>query len=53
MAQLQNRVKKLADMITTGSQSAGGYTGGKAAEFGMRGLLSEVQPESTTQQGAM
>ena len=53
MAQLQNRVKKLADMITTGSQSAGGYTGGKAAEFGMRGLLSEVEPESTTQEGAM
>ncbi len=53
MAQLQDRVKKLADMITTGSQSAGGYTGGKAAEFGMRGLLSEVQPESTTEQGAM
>jgi len=53
MAQLQNRVKKLSDMITTGSQSAGGYTGGKAAEFGMRGLLSEVQPESTTEQGAM
>ena len=53
MAQLQNRVKKLADMITTGIQSAGGYTGGKAAEFGMRGLLSEVPPESTTQEGAM
>ena len=53
MAQLQNRVKKLADMITTGIQSAGGYTGGKAAEFGMRGLLSEVEPESTTQEGAM
>ena len=34
MAQLQNRVKKLADMITTGSQSAGGYTGGKAAGEG-------------------
>jgi len=53
MAQLQARIKKLTDMITTGSQSAGGYTGGKAAEFGMRGLLSEVQPESTTEQGAM
>jgi len=53
MAQLQARIKKLTDMITTGSQSAGGYTGGKAAEFGMRGLLSEVEPESTTQEGAM
>ena len=53
MAQLQARVKKLTDMITSGSVGAGGYTAGKASEIAMKGLLGEVQPESTTQQGAM
>ena len=53
MAQLQARIKKLTDMITTGSQSAGGYAGGKAGEFAMRGLLSEVDPQRTTQEGSM
>ena len=53
MAQLQARIKKLTDMITTGSQSAGGYAGGKAGEFSMRGLLSEVDPQRTTQEGSM
>jgi len=53
MAQLQARVKKLTDMITSGSVGAGGYTAGKTSEFAMKGLLGDVQPESTTQQGAM
>ena len=53
MAQLQNRVKKLTDMITSGSVGAGAYTAGKGAGFGMKGLLGEVQSESTTQEGAM
>ena len=39
MAQLQNRVKKLTDMITSSSVGAAGYEGGKAAEFTMKGLL--------------
>jgi len=53
MAQLQNRVKKLTDMITSGSVGASAYTAGKGAGFGMKGLLGEVPSESTTQEGAM
>jgi len=49
MAQLQNRVRKLADMITSGSVSAGGYEAGKGSEFAMKGLLGEAQPDSMSQ----
>ena len=53
MAQLQNRVKKLTDMITSGSVGAGGYAAGKGSEFAMRGLLGQVPQERQTQEGAM
>ena len=53
MAQLQNRVKKLTDMITNGGVGVGGYEAGKASEFAMQGILGEVQPENKMQEGAM
>ena len=53
MAQLQNRVKKLADMITSGSVGEAGYGAGKTAEFAMQGLLGSVPQERQTQEGAM
>ena len=53
MAQLQARIKKLTDMITSGSVGAGGYAAGKGSEFAMKGLIGQVPQESTTQEGAM
>ena len=53
MAQLQSRIKKLTDMITSGSVGAGGYAAGKGSEFAMRGLLGQVPQERQTQEGAM
>jgi hypothetical protein len=53
MAQLQARVKKLTDMITSGSVGAGGYTAGKGSEFAMKGLLGQAPQERQNQEGAM
>ena len=53
MAQLQSRIKKLTDMITSGSVGAGGYAAGKGSEFAMKGLLGQVPQERQNQEGAM